>query len=187
MPPRRAVTDPTRSVTVTKIAPNLHASIDPISGVRVSADGRVDFINQFDKQFSARGAAGWRILPKLVAKIIGGRAFQTPSTVFLYAYNGFGTADIKGSRTTGASVFSLVPQTVTSGELVVNFLPNEHLSINGSGYYQSIDNQITFVTTRPQLRRAQPGYREQRTAASSTSPAASGTSSPTAASAGSGS
>ncbi len=147
MPPVEQITDPTRSVTVTKVAPNLHASLDPISSVRLSADGRVDFINQFDKQFSARGAAGWRILPKLVAKIIGGRAFQTPSTVFLYANNGFGTADIKGARTTGAGNFSLVPQTVTSGELVVNFLPNEHLSINGSGYYQSIDNQITFVPT----------------------------------------
>jgi len=149
MPPVEQSTDPRRDVTVTKIAPNLHASVDPINGVRLSGDVRMDFINLFDKQFSARAAAGWRILPKLVAKVIGGRAFQTPSTVFLYAQPGFGTADVKGSRTVPPSLFPLVPQTVTSGELVVNFLPNEHLSINGSGFYQSIENQITFVTLGP--------------------------------------
>ena len=141
--------DGRRTVTVTKIAPNLHASFDPINGMRLSADGRVDFINLFDKQASARFAAGYRILPKLVAKIIGGRAFQTPSTVFLYAYPGFGTADVIGSRNLTASTAQLVPQTVTSGELVVNYLPNAHVSINGSGYYQVIDNQINFVTTGP--------------------------------------
>ncbi len=141
----QAPMDPRRSVTVTKVAPNLHASLDPVSGVRVSADGRVDFLNQFDKQFSARAAAGWRILPKLVVKFIGGRAFQTPSTVALYAYNGFGTADIVGSRNLTSQTAQLTPQAVTSGELVVNFLPSEHLSINASGYYQSIANQISFI------------------------------------------
>jgi outer membrane receptor protein involved in Fe transport len=141
--------DGKRTVTVTKIAPNVHASFDPITGMRLSADGRVDFINLFDKQMSARVAAGYRILPKLVAKVIGGRAFQTPSTVFLYAYPGFGTADVIGSRNLTAATTQLVPQTVTSGELVVNYLPNAHVSINGSGYYQVIDNQINFVTTGP--------------------------------------
>ena len=129
------------NITVTKLAPNLHASYDPISSVRVSADGRVDFINLFDKQWSWRAAAGWRILPKLVVKIIGGRAFQTPSTVFLYAHSGFGTADIIGSRNVPSGP-ELVPQVVQSGELVLNYLVGEHVSINGSGYYQSIDNQI---------------------------------------------
>ena len=142
----QAPADPRRSVTVTKIAPNLHASFDPLSGVRLSADGRVDFLNQFDKQISYRGAAGWRILPKLVVKFIGGRAFQTPSTVFLYGYAGFGTADITGSKNVPFQAAQLVPQTVTSGELVLNFLPSEHLSINASGYYQSIANQISFNT-----------------------------------------
>jgi outer membrane receptor protein involved in Fe transport len=142
----QAPADPRRSVTVTKVAPNVHASFDPLSGVRLSADGRVDFLNQFDKQISYRGAAGWRILPKLVVKFIGGRAFQTPSTVFTYAYAGFGTADITGSKNVPFQTAQLTPQTVTSGELVLNFLPSEHLSINASGYYQSIANQISFNT-----------------------------------------
>jgi outer membrane receptor protein involved in Fe transport len=131
------------NVSVTKLAPNLHASYDPISSVRLSADGRVDFINQFDKQVSWRAAAGWRILPKLVVKVIGGRAFQTPSMVFLYAHGGFGTADVIGARNVNAQ---LAPQVVQSGELVLNYLIGEHLVINAAGYYQSIANQIIFVT-----------------------------------------
>ena len=116
--------------------------------MRLSADGRVDFINQFDKQWSWRAAAGWRILPKLVVKVIGGRAFQTPSTVFLYASSGFGTADIQGSRNIPAAA-PLVPQVVQSAELVLNFVQGQHLSINASGYAQSIEKQITFITTGP--------------------------------------
>ena len=111
--------------------------------MRLSADGRVDFINLFDKQLSWRAAAGWRILPKLVVKVIGGRAFQTPSTVFLYAHGGFGTADIIGSRVIIGP--QLVPQVVTSYELVVNYLLGDNLVINAAGYLQSIENQITFL------------------------------------------
>jgi outer membrane receptor protein involved in Fe transport len=131
------------TVIVRKIAPNLHGSFDPIPSVRLSADGRVDFINLFDKQISWRGAAGWRILPKLVVKVIGGRAFQTPSTVFLYAHGGFGTADIIGSRVVPGP--QLVPQVVTSYELVLNYLFGDNLVINGAVYVQSIENQITFL------------------------------------------
>jgi iron complex outermembrane receptor protein len=133
------------NITVTKIAPNLHASLDPASSVRLSADGRLDFINQFDKQYSFRAAAGWRILPKLVVKIIGGRAFQTPSTVFLYAHGGFGTADIIGSRVNTGGV-PIVPQTVLSGEFVVNYLLGDNLVVNAAAYYQTIDKQIAFRT-----------------------------------------
>jgi outer membrane receptor protein involved in Fe transport len=130
------------NVTVRKIAPNLHASFDPIPSVRLSADGRVDFINLFDKQYSWRGAAGWRILPKLVVKVIGGRAFQTPSTVFLYAHGGFGSLDIQGSRIGNGP--RLVPQVVTSYELVLNYLVGENLVINAAGYLQSISDQISM-------------------------------------------
>jgi outer membrane receptor protein involved in Fe transport len=139
--------DGRRNVTVTKLAPNLHASFDPVPSVRLSADGRIDFTNLFDKQLSWRAAAGWRILPNLVAKVIGGRAFQTPSTVFLFAYPGFGTADIIGSRNLANS--SLVPQVVQSGEAVVNYVQGQRLSVNVAGYLQSITDQITFATTGP--------------------------------------
>ena len=123
----------TRNVTVTKLAPNLHTSWDPWNGVRVSGDGRLDYINLFDKQVSWRLAAGWRILPKLVIKAIAGHAFQTPSTVFLYAHSGFGTVDIQGSRNLAAAA-PLVPQTIQSEEVVLNYVQGEHLSFNGAFY-----------------------------------------------------
>ncbi len=139
-------TNSPENVTLTKIAPNLHASFDPASSVRLSADGRLDFLNQFDNQYSWRGSAGWRILPKLVAKVIGGRAFQTPSTVLLYAHGGFGSADISGSRNNQAALAQLQPQVVQSGELVVNYLLSDNLVVNASAYLQSIQKQITFNT-----------------------------------------
>jgi len=136
-----------QNISLTKIAPNLHASWDPTTNMRVSGDGRVDFINLFDKQFSWRGSYGIRILPKLVAKVIAGRAFQTPSTVFLYAHSGFGTSDIIGARNLAVAANPLVPQTVQSYELVLNYLIGEHVVVNLAGYIQSIENQITTVTT----------------------------------------
>ncbi len=181
----QAPMDPRRSVTVTKVAPNLHASLDPVSGVRVSADGRVDFINQFDKQFSARGAAGWRILPKLVVKFIGGRAFQTPSTVALYAYNGFGTADIVGSKNLTAQTAQLTPAD-RHQRRAGRQLPAQRASVNQRFGLLSIDRQSDQLRSarQHQLRCAQPaGTHRRARAASSTSPAASGASSLTCASA----
>jgi len=135
---------PVPEVSVKKVAPNLHAMWSPIPTVRLYADGRVDFSNLFPKQYSWRAAAGWRILPNLVVKAIGGKAFQAPSTVFLYAYQGFGaTNDIQGSKNVPAAG-DLVPQTVQSGELVVSYFQGDRLSLNVAGYLQSVHNQIAF-------------------------------------------
>jgi iron complex outermembrane receptor protein len=131
-------------VTVKKVAPNLHAMWSPISSIRLYADGRVDWSNLFPIQYSWRAAAGWRILPNLVVKAIAGHAFQTPSTVFLYAYPGFGTEDIQGSKNVRAAS-ALVPQTVQSGELVLSYFQGDRLSLNFAGYLQSVKDQIAFV------------------------------------------
>ena len=135
---------PVPEVTVKKVAPNLHAMYSPIPGIRLYADGRADWSNLFPVQYSWRAAAGWRILPNLVVKAIAGHAFQTPSTVFLYAYPGFGTAqDIQGSKNVRAAS-PLVPQTVQSWELVLNYLNGDRLSVNVAGYLQSVKDQIAF-------------------------------------------
>jgi len=135
---------PVPEVTVKKVAPNLHAMYSPISRIRLYADGRIDWSNLFPMQYSWRAAAGWRILPNLVVKAIAGHAFQTPSTVFLYAYPGFGTEDIQGSKNVRAAS-ALVPQTVQSEELVLSYLQGDRLSANLSAYVQSVKDQIAFV------------------------------------------
>jgi iron complex outermembrane receptor protein len=135
---------PVPEVTVKKVAPNLHGMYSPIPRIRLYADGRLDWSNLFPVQYSWRAAAGWRILPNLVVKAIAGHAFQTPSTVFLYAYPGFGTGeDIQGSKNVRAAS-PLVPQTVQSWELVLNYLSGERLSVNVAGYLQSVKDQIAF-------------------------------------------
>jgi hypothetical protein len=135
---------PVPEVTVKKVAPNLHAMYSPISRIRLYADGRADWSNLFPVQYSWRAAAGWRILPNLVVKAIAGHAFQTPSTVFLYAYPGFGTGeDIQGSKNVRAAS-PLVPQTVQSWELVLNYLSGDRLSVNVAAYLQSVKDQIAF-------------------------------------------
>jgi len=135
---------PVPEVTVKKVAPNLHAMYSPLPRIRLYADGRLDWSNLFPVQYSWRAAAGWRILPNLVVKAIAGHAFQTPSTVFLYAYPGFGTGeDIQGSKNVRAAS-ALVPQTVQSGELVLNYISGDRLSVNVAGYLQSVKDQIAF-------------------------------------------
>ena len=134
---------PHDAITLTKVAPNLHTSFDPVPSVRLSADGRIDKISLFPAQPSWRLAAGWRMLPNLVVKVVAGRAFQTPSTVFLYAQPGFGTGNIIGSRNLAVPQ-PLRPQVVQSGELVLNYVRGDHLSISLAGYLQSIQDQISF-------------------------------------------
>src|SRR5262245_49634226 len=135
---------PVPEVTVKKVAPNLHAMYSPIPRIRLYADGRADWSNLVPVQYSWRAAAGWRILPNLVVKAIAGHAFQTPSTVFLYAYPGFGTGeDIQGSKNVRAAS-PLVPQTVQSGELVLNYICGDRLSVNVWGYMQAVTAQVAF-------------------------------------------
>ncbi|MBC8132896.1 MAG: TonB-dependent receptor, partial [Deltaproteobacteria bacterium] len=135
-----------RNINLTTVAPNLHASFDPLDGIRVSADGRWDVSNLFSRQFSWRAAVGWRITPHLVIKAIAGRAFQAPSTAFLFSHPGFGFSDTIGSRNI-AGAPPLVPQVIRSVETVVNYVYGTVLSVNAAVYAQSILEQITVAST----------------------------------------
>jgi iron complex outermembrane receptor protein len=91
------------------------------------------------------GALNWRgglVLPlgtQWYAKVLGGSSFKGPSDEELYAIPLlFG--DPAGNP-------ALKPQTATTVEAVVGFIPSRWLAVNLTGYYSIVNNQIRYRTT----------------------------------------
>jgi iron complex outermembrane receptor protein len=117
--------------------------------LRFTAAGRLDWIEfgdvSYPTQVSFRGAVAYRFDPKFTARVIGGRAFQTPSGTLLFAHPGFGNdQNLVGSEVT-KNPDPLKPQTVNSIELVLSAQVGKFLSLEASAYYQAIDDAIRFL------------------------------------------
>jgi outer membrane receptor protein involved in Fe transport len=83
---------PPIEVSMSNFAPALQLLSEPVPDLHVFANGRLDLSDVFDAQYSWRIGTAYRLSPTLVAKLIAGRAFQSPSPVLLYGLPGFGVA-----------------------------------------------------------------------------------------------
>jgi iron complex outermembrane receptor protein len=120
-----------------------------LPGLRLTGNARVDHIAQGDLDFplqtSWRLAAAYRVTPSLYAKIVGGRAFQAPSSVLTFGRSGFGNVgNIVGSATI-AGMSQLRPQTVDSAEAVVSGRLMGVLVLEGGLFFQHVKDRIEFV------------------------------------------
>ncbi len=135
----------------------LHGSLTPVASVpnlRVTADGRLDLLYYPGKdassapaspppQLSGRLAVAYKASDDVVAKLVGGLAFQTPSATLLYANPGFGT----GNNVVGSVEFGgvlLRPQQVVSVEGMVSARVKEVLTLEGAVFFQRVSDVIAF-------------------------------------------
>ena len=132
-------------VSMSNFAPALQIVSEPVPQLYLFANGRLDLSDVFATQSSWRVGAAYRLSSELVAKVIAGRAFQSPSPVLLYGMPGFGVSGtIIGSKTLGQE--PLEPQIIQSAELVLSALPSAHLAVIASGYWQVVDQKIEFLS-----------------------------------------
>ncbi len=119
-------------------------TIPHLPDLRVSANFRTDFPNQFDPQYSLRAAASYRWSRALVTKLVAGRAFQAPSAQLLYALGGAsGTGNIIGART--AAGHDVGVQTVSSAELITNASLFDYVALDVAAYWQRVEDRIEFT------------------------------------------
>ncbi|MBC7793601.1 MAG: TonB-dependent receptor plug domain-containing protein, partial [Clostridia bacterium] len=140
------ITSPARrEVSVRNVGPLLHAQYTPgfLPDLHLSGNVRLDTWNYFSTQYSWRAAAAYKLPGELVVKILGGRAFQVPSPDLLFASPGFGSQNNTiGARSIGG--LGLVPQVVTSGEVIISGRAIEQVRFDVGGYYQRVSDLIQF-------------------------------------------
>jgi iron complex outermembrane receptor protein len=107
------------------------------------AFGPVDF----PVQYSFRAAVAYRWNANWVTKLIGGRAFQTPSGEMLFGHPGFGNANNIIGNVTIPDQAPLRPQSVNNVELVASGQFLERFSIDVAFYFQDLVDEIQFVQT----------------------------------------
>jgi outer membrane receptor for ferrienterochelin and colicins len=120
--------------------------------LRLNANVRVDGMrygdNTFPLQPSWRLGAVYRWNDKVVTKLVGGRAFQTPSSVLMFAKGGYGIGNnVVGNADLQAIdlVRPLRPQTVTGAEAALSLQPSEASHLDLSLYQQQLDDAIAFI------------------------------------------
>jgi outer membrane receptor protein involved in Fe transport len=148
-----ALIDPgeARSHTLVQVGPYLQAHSAPLPELpdfRLTGAIRGDFARfgpvEYPIQTSYRAAVAYRFGPALTLKLIGGHAFQLPSGTLLFAHGGFGNnQNIVGTERLD-NPKPLNPQVVDSVELVAASQLGGVLSLEGSVYYQSLDDVIRF-------------------------------------------
>ncbi len=109
---------------------------------------RYDAPNLFRDQLSWRTGLAYQFSPRVTSKLFVGRAFQTPSGVQLFAQPGFGAAyNTVGNRTIGDSTGlpPVEPQSVFSTELATTYAVTNTIAIDGSVYYQRINDKVEFT------------------------------------------
>ncbi|MGC4116680.1 MAG: TonB-dependent receptor [Myxococcales bacterium] len=123
----------------------VQAGVEPIKDLSLTGNFRLDVPNLFPVQYSWRLALVRRWSNSFTTKLVGGRAFQSPSATLLNGLTGFGSSNnLIGSRTQPTSK-PLVPQTVHSVELVNSLQLFGRLAIELSLWGQQIDDPIEFV------------------------------------------
>jgi iron complex outermembrane receptor protein len=124
------------------------APIPAVPDFRLTGAARADWIDfgpvTYNAQTSFRGAVAYRFTPGFTTKLIGGRAFQTPSGTLLYAHGGFGSgANVQGTERL-ENPRGLDPQVVTSLELVIAAQVASFASVEASVFYQDLRDAIRF-------------------------------------------
>jgi outer membrane receptor protein involved in Fe transport len=143
--------DAPRSHDYLQVGPYLQIHSRPLADVpdfRITGTVRGDLTNfgpvDYPLEPSYRGAVAYRFGPALTLKAIGGRAFQAPSGTLLFAHPGFGNSqNVVGSERLN-NPRALVPQVVSSGELVAVSQIANVLTIEASAYYQKLEDVIRF-------------------------------------------
>jgi outer membrane receptor for ferrienterochelin and colicins len=121
-----------------------------LAGLQLTGNVRVDRVSyggfEPPAQLSTRASLVYRWAPWLVTKVIGGRAFQAPSAILLYAQPGFGVANnLIGNLTLGADFPKLRPQSLSSVEAVAYLLMGDVAAFELSAFYQRLTDKIEFV------------------------------------------
>ncbi|HVE81511.1 MAG TPA: TonB-dependent receptor, partial [Myxococcales bacterium] len=147
-------------VIISDAAAYAQLSAVPLEHLRLTANGRVDFPNQFPLQYSWRFAAAYDWSSTLATKLVAGRAFQVPSAVLLYGQPNFGTTgNVSGSRilaNTQLSSRTLEPQVVTSAELVASAQVGRY-TLEASAYAQRVEDRIEFQRAGSDFKAANSG------------------------------
>lgn len=122
--------------------------IRALPDLRFTGSARFDLIEfgpvEYPGQLSLRLAGAYRVSSNLTAKVIAGRAFQTPSGTLLFAEGGFGNIQNLVGTEQLPSIGSLRPQTVSSAELVMVVRFGDSAAIEASAYYQALTDAIRF-------------------------------------------
>jgi outer membrane receptor protein involved in Fe transport len=125
---------------------------DRLPGLRLNANVRLDGMrygsSTFPLQPSWRLGAVYRWNDQVVTKLVGGRAFQTPSSVLMFAKGGYGIGNnVVGNADLQAIdlVRPLRPQTVTGAEAALSLQPGERSHLDLSLYTQNLDDAIAFA------------------------------------------
>jgi outer membrane receptor protein involved in Fe transport len=98
---------------------------------------------QYPLQYSWRAAVAYRWNPSLVTKIVGGRAFQIPSSVMLFS-EPYGTENNLIGNQTRPDFLALKPQVIHSVEAIASGHPIKSLTAEGGVYFQNLQDQIEF-------------------------------------------
>lgn len=122
----------------------VQATWRPLPDLQVTGNFRLDFSNFFAPQYSWRAAAAYRWSPNISSKIIGGRAFQSPSAVQLFGVAGLNANNVLGSQNLIGGA-PLTPQNVHSVELVTSANVLGRVALEGSLYLQHVADRIEFV------------------------------------------
>jgi hypothetical protein len=127
--------------------------IPSVSDLILTGNGRVDFITfgdvTFPRQYSWRAALAYRWSERFTTKVVGGRAFQTPSGTLLYSQGGVGnTRNVIGSERLQEPA-RLRPQVVTSVDVVAAAQLGTYATVEATGFHQLLDDAIEFVQAGP--------------------------------------
>ena len=120
-----------------------------LPSLRLVANFRIDKIDfgpvSYDPLLSYRVALSHRFTQHTVAKLIAGRAFQTPSGTLLFGEGRFAnTSNVIGTQTLSGQPL-LRPQFIDSVELLASTTLLRHLSIEGGVFGQHLSDKIEFV------------------------------------------
>lgn len=151
--------DEQRRVDLSNFGVFAQAVFAPAKGLRLTANARLDAPSEYDPQVSWRTAGAYRFSRNVTAKVIAGRAFQTPSAVMLFGLPGFGNQNnVIGNRTL-TDVVPLQPQVVESTELDT-LLRFENVSFEVGLFGQRVDDKVEFLQQGSQFRAANQGRTE---------------------------
>lgn len=137
-----------KQVDIGNLGAFLHASGTPFSALpRLNLSGavRLDLPTQYPAQYSLRASAAHRWGDDLVVKLVAGRAFQTPSPIMLFSTGGFGSQYSIIGTETRKNLRPLVPQTVTSAELVTQFSLAKHIGVEAALYWQNVVDAVEIL------------------------------------------
>lgn len=132
----------------------LQATSVPFSrlpGLHLTGNFRIDKIAfgpvDFPVQYSFRAAVAYRWNANWVTKLIGGRAFQTPTGEMLFGRPGFGNANNVIGNVAIPGLAPLRPQSANNVELIATGQFLQHFTIDIAFYFQDLVDRIEFVQT----------------------------------------